>query len=1489
MTEKQPKKRRWFRWVMGVILLPVVLVVLLIILLQMPSVQTRVAQKVVQQLESRVGVEMSVEKLGIRFPKALWIEGVYVEDARGDTLMVVNSIEVDMRMVALLRNKIHVHRLQIDGLQINVLRDDEETGYRHDIILQAFAGEERVDEDAGDQAEWQLTLGILDLKDVQLVYGDAVDSIRASLIFDRLTLQPNNIDLSTLEAGPVKMVLGNAGMHYSQGQSMHMETRLERLEIIARYLMPGVARFNLELFQADGLDAEITIAQQLDAEGRPPSPEPLIWADMMPVDLIISRLEVNGSAFRMPGSPGKPSYLEWEGLDLWFNELVVNADTLGVKMEKVVGKEASGLEVVLSIGRLALGEGFEIQQFDLKTRDSHLSTSLTTSHHLDDLSDFLNPEHTLVLELFQGHLGSDFFAFLPMEDFGNPWSLNFDAALHGTLGDLSLNALLWTPSVELDLAWDMETDSMGDIRWLANLTVEGEDPLALVGLEEAVTGLKANFKAEGRGFDPATMHLALHGQIESIKWNSYAYEWLDITASISDGLMENHLWYEDENLVLDVFNRLHLNQDYPRLEAVWDLKHLNTQALNLTPNLVALQTSLRADVLLDHEDFFTGYIAISETHVLVDSQVHSLDSVLLETWVDQESYLARVMSDVLQLDYVGNISPLGIPNILSNHMNLYLEAEDHSHADNGFFPQFTMDASTDSLDLAGWKLRQLNIRARSNPEAMEFTLTLPVLEGDMLHLNQIHLESTLRDGHLDFALSFEDQNEQPWLDVGGNLHWLEDSLELVLDHDLIFNRQQWAMNPENLLVFSRGGLYAEHWMLTVMEKEISMQGNGQMGPDLTLSLRNLDLGSFDLVGGKPLVEGLLSGNVVVNNLEGSPLFGADLEIGRLVFQDQVIGDLSVHMLNPDPGVYSGTVVVANYGNRLNMEGMYNAGDDLLEAELRLDRLEFAALEGITTGQLSNLDGLVSGSVRLFGSASSPEFDGQISFEQVGLHVDFLNVDYRISQETIVFDSSGVIFDSFSMMDPSGNVMELHGRVDITSLDDPRFDLRLTANNFLALNASAGDNPLFYGRLLLDTDLGLKGPLQAPVAEGRLKLNQGSDFHFFLPQSQPQAIGDEGVVLFVNPSDTLFAQLRNDAPARDFMISAFTNLDLAVNVEIDPQTRIRIVLDEMAGDALEIRGGGVLSYGVEPGGRMTLAGRYEISQGAYQMTFYDVFPRNFRIQQGSHLVWSGDPLDATVNITAIYDVRTSARELMVSHALTGGQPETAYRQQYPFEVYLKMQGDLLNPQIAFEIGLPVEHRGALEGRLQARINELNQNESELNKQVFALLILGSFIQDDPLSSFGSGPGLSSTARSSASRILTQQMNRLSDRYIRGVDLSFDVESYEEIANGRPEGRTTLQVEISRDFFDQRLRVTAGGQVNLEDESGRQVQPTDIAGDFSVEYLLTADGRYILKGFRQKNYQDVFEGEVTETGVSLIFRKTYQRFRDLFIRKKEEENQ
>src|SRR3546814_11144035 len=79
----------------------------------------------------------------------------------------------------------------------------------------------------------------------------------------------------------------------------------------------------------------------------------------------------------------------------------------------------------------------------------------------------------------------------------------------------------------------------------------------------------------------------------------------------------------------------------------------------------------------------------------------------------------------------------------------------------------------------------------------------------------------------------------------------------------------------------------------------------------------------------------------------------------------------------------------------------------------------------------------------------------------------------------------------------------------------------------------------------------------------------------------------------------------------------------------------------------------------------------------------------------------------------------------------------FKQTLPFQVHLHMEGELMKPAISFNIDLPEKEREAHGGLVYARLKQLQLQDSDLNKQVFALLVLNRFVAVNPLQGMGGG--------------------------------------------------------------------------------------------------------------------------------------------------------
>ena len=209
--------------------------------------------------------------------------------------------------------------------------------------------------------------------------------------------------------------------------------------------------------------------------------------------------------------------------------------------------------------------------------------------------------------------------------------------------------------------------------------------------------------------------------------------------------------------------------------------------------------------------------------------------------------------------------------------------------------------------------------------------------------------------------------------------------------------------------------------------------------------------------------------------------------------------------------------------------------------------------------------------------------------------------------------------------------------------------------------------------------------------------------------------------------------------------------------------------------------------MDKSGKISLTGNYELVSGSYNLTL-SVLHRKFDIQRGSTITWTGDPRTANIDITAIYTVNTPPIDLVEDQISQNPNDQTRYKQKLPFQVKLYMTGELLKPIIKFDIALP-DNLLALWPEVDTKLVQMRTDVAEINKQVFALLLLGSFVQENPFQSAGAGTNAESIARQSASKILSDQLNQLAGSLVKGVDINFDLNSGDDYSSGQRLPRRT----------------------------------------------------------------------------------------------------
>jgi hypothetical protein len=303
--------------------------------------------------------------------------------------------------------------------------------------------------------------------------------------------------------------------------------------------------------------------------------------------------------------------------------------------------------------------------------------------------------------------------------------------------------------------------------------------------------------------------------------------------------------------------------------------------------------------------------------------------------------------------------------------------------------------------------------------------------------------------------------------------------------------------------------------------------------------------------------------------------------------------------------------------------------------------------------------------------------------------------------------------------------------------------------------------------------------------------------------------------------------------------------------------------------------------------MTLAGRYTMSGGHYEMSLYNLVKRRFEIAEGSRITWAGDPFDATLNVSAIYRVETSPSSLMA----TQGAGNDQFKRELPFLVYLNVDGELMQPKLSFGLQMPKEEQGAVGGRVYGRLQQLNSQEAELNKQVFSLLVLNRFYPTS--GSAGDSGGNLAIARDNLNQALADQLNMFSEKLLGdvGIELNFGVDSYTDYQGSTATQRTQVDIEAQKRLLDDRLIVSVGSEVGVQGGNRPGEEASPLIGNVSIEYLLTENGRFRLKGFRRNEFENVIDGQLIVSGIAFIFTREFNEFQELwdnFFLKEEEEN-
>ncbi len=1055
----------------------------------------------------------------------------------------------------------------------------------------------------------------------------------------------------------------------------------------------------------------------------------------------------------------------------------------------------------------------------------------------------------------------------------------------------------------------VDVDQTDSLRYVADVQLEGAAWAKL--FKQADWGdVALGFRAEGVGTDPQSLEALLEGRFDKLRYRSEKLDGLDFSGSVQAGKFDFSAKVDQEVLAFDLAAKGDVDSLRNALDLRLQLFRAQLHRLGLREEELLARLELEAHYEAREQDL-KAHVHLRNAllheaggkHQLKEQTVHlssNAQESRLELSGDLASgqALANAAFDSLYEQLVALFSQMAIDS--ANQLKFFGAVKLHPSAEllgiladegtqldtlswqvmlDGPGQQFDMQANLPALAYAGTRLKDLQLAAHLEGRQVEAAAGFSRLEqGDLVQIDSTWLRLTRAADTLTVALGVNQENGQAFYRLAADYLPMEQGFWAHLQpQELLLQGSAWQVAPNNFLRVANQKIYSEGFEIKRADESFGLKADGS--DDLALFFDGFRLSNLTalLDADSVPLRGALMGKLQLENVFSQLAFVADLQVDRLRLPDLPLGSLRLQATNPAGDRYAFTAELGGAGTAFTADGFYlaTAQNPRIELQLQVDTLPMPLFAQLSGGQLRDAAGYLSADLRLSGSPNAPQYDGNLAFNQAAFRLQTTNTRLLLPAERIRLNNAGIYFDQLQLRDSLNNILAVSGQIKTPSLLQPQLDLKVDAGNFQLLNASRDNNPYLYGNAAINTKARITGTPQKPVIDLEARLNKGSKLWVVVPESEAALIAREGVVVFIDPHATAFDSLL--APAGN---SAVLGLTLRAALQVDPQTELTVIVDERAGDQLVLSGKADLRYELFPNGRQTLTGRYEVGKGAYELSLYQLVKRRFELVPGSTITWRGNPTDAALDLRAMYRVKTAPLDLM-SEQLSGADASqlNRYRQELPFEVYTRITGELLRPSVAFSLDMPEAQRGAMDGQVYARVQRLNQQDDALNRQVFSLLVLNRFVpavQSQP----GSGVNASSVARSSASQLLSSQLNSLSARYLKGVDLNVNVNSFTDYQSGQAADRTVAQLQLQKNLFNERLVVQLGSQVDLEGNRAREQKASELLGDLSLEYLLNTDGSLRLRAFRRQQFEGVVEGQLVVSGTSLVYSREFNRFAEAF---------
>jgi len=1012
-----------------------------------------------------------------------------------------------------------------------------------------------------------------------------------------------------------------------------------------------------------------------------------------------------------------------------------------------------------------------------------------------------------------------------------------------------------------------------------------------------------NLIVDGKGFDAESLDTNLSGAIHSFVFNNYNFRDIEIDGNLKWPQYLGSLVSKDANALIDFDGKIDFSSKSKAVDFKLDVEHINLNALKFVKDSIS---EFKGNIILNATgnsiDDFAGSLHIENAFYQNSEEQFFFENFELKSSFDEENvrtiemnspdildgyvrgkYQLKEVKDIIE-NALGSIYTNYKPNKLAEGQFMEFDFNINSKIVEIFVPSieisentkvqgninaddgdFKFNLNSPYVKLAENALKKIDVTVDNKNPLFNTYITIDSIQVPNYDITEFNFLNVTQNDTLFTRTEFKGGKEaKDYYNL--NLYYTIDqgnkSIVGLQKSEVNFKNSLWYLNEDddssNRIVFNKKLTDFNVEEISLSHNEQLVRLNGVMR-DSTYKDFNLTFDKVDLAKVTPDLNnlsfaGLVNGNI--SFIQENKIFKptSHLTIDALtvnnillgLFSFDVKGDEALRNFKVHSTIENADIESFFLNGNINVQK--NAS--VLDLEAGFVDFNLKSIAPLLSSIMADVRGDASGRVAVKGTHKKPIIDGRLYLKKSGMRPVFTGVDYLFEENTTLdVTESKFILRNANIIDSKYQTRGIvNGTIAHKGFQNWNLNVRLSSNNLLALDTKYVEGTPYYGTAFIDGFATIVGPAEALQIKIEAKSEKGTNIK--IPLGESGGVGDNNYIHFLSPQEKIN---REKGIVENTNINQFGGIQLDFEFEITPEAEIEVILDPATGHAMKGNGVGFITMQINTLGSFNMWGDFQVYEGSYNFKYGVIIDKKFTVKKYGTIRWDGDPLNAALDLSAIY--KTQANPAIIVE-------NSAINRKIDTDVAIVLTGNLSNPNIDFEINFP-NVSSTIKSELEYKLADKDTRET----QAMALLATGSFITANTASSAVYG-SLFERASSLFDDLFSDEDSKLK------VGLNYSQSARNPLADDdAARVGVTLQTQISdRIFVNGKLGVPLGG-----------AEDNVIIGDVEIQLLLNEDGTLRGRVFNRENdINYIGEGIGYTQGVGITYEVGFDTFKEL-IRK------